>query len=344
VKPNEYRAFTGELTGRLRADERAIGLVAVGSMADRDYEPDEWSDHDFFVITPAGGQEELRNDLSWLPRDDRVALSVRETDHGLIVIYDDGHLLEFAVFDLEEIALAGVNRYRVLLDRGGVEERVEHVAATPRPQRDDAFLFGKTVTAALVATGRARRGETLSAAFLVTWATTYLNRLLIRTIPAANASLLDGFDSLRRFERAYPELGAELAAIVRLDPADGGPAVLDLLERELRPLRPDLAWPAVDAVRVSDNPSELRYELFVDGELAGLIRYRRSPGALALVHTEVEPRFEGRGLAARLVAGALADIRARGLQIVPICPYVREYLERHPEDRDLIVADTEMPD
>ena len=99
-----------------------------------------------------------------------------------------------------------------------------------------------------------------------------------------------------------------------------------------------------DDVRVSDNPSELRYELFVDGELAGLIRYRRLPDALALVHTEVEPRFEGRGLAARLVAGALADIRERGLHIVPICPYVREYLERHPEDRDLIVADTEMPD
>ena len=154
VKPDEYRAFTGELTERLRADERAIGLVAVGSMADRDYAPDEWSDHDFFVITPPGGQEELRNDLSWLPRDDRIALSLRETDHGLIVIYDDGHLLEFAVFDLEEIALAGVNRYRVLLDRGGVEERVEQVAASPRPQRDDAFLFGKTVTAALVATGR----------------------------------------------------------------------------------------------------------------------------------------------------------------------------------------------
>jgi len=67
--------------------------------------------------------------------------------------------------------------------------------------------------------------------------------------PATNASVLDGFDSLRRFERAYPELGAELAAIVRLDPADGGPALLDVLERELRPLRPDLPWPAVDAVR-----------------------------------------------------------------------------------------------
>jgi hypothetical protein len=249
VQPAEYRTFTHQLTERLRRDRRAIGLVAVGSMADRDYAPDEWSDHDFFVITPAGGQEELRNDLSWLPDSDRIALSVRETEHGLIVIYDDGHMLEFAVFDLEEIAVAGLNRYRVLFDRGGVEERVEHVAASPRPPRDDLFLFGKTVVAALVAAGRGRRGETLSAAFMLTWATTYLNRLLIGTLPTANASILDGFDSLRRFERAYPELGAELAAIVRLDPADGGAALLDLLERELRPLRPDLPWPAFDAVR-----------------------------------------------------------------------------------------------
>ena len=247
--PDEYRAFTHALTESLRSDPRAIGLVAVGSMADRDYAPDEWSDHDFFVITPAGGQEELRTDLTWLPGHERIAISVRETDHGLLVIYDDGHLLEFAVFDLEEIALAGVNRYRVLLDRGGVEERIEEVAANPRAPRGDAFLFGKTVTAALVAAGRGRRGETLSAAFLVTWATTYLTRLLIRTLPTEQASILDGFDSLRRFERAYPELGAELAAIVRLDPADAGPALLELLERELRPLRPDLPWAAVDGVK-----------------------------------------------------------------------------------------------
>jgi hypothetical protein len=249
VHPDDYRAFTRELTDRLRADPRAVGLVAVGSMADRDYGPDEWSDHDFFVITPPGGQEELRNDLSWLPDPDRVALAFRETEHGVTVIYDDGHLLEFAVFDVAEIALAGLNRYRVLLDRGGVEEQVERVAADPRPQREDLFLFGKTVTAALVAVGRGSRGETLSAAFLLTWATTYLNRLLIRTHGAPDGSVLDGFDSLRRFERVYPELGAELAAIVRLDPVEGGRALLDVLERELRPLRPDLPWPAVDAVR-----------------------------------------------------------------------------------------------
>ena len=99
-----------------------------------------------------------------------------------------------------------------------------------------------------------------------------------------------------------------------------------------------------DEVRVSDNPSHLQYELFVAGQPAGVIRYRRRSDALALVHTEVEVRFEGRGLAARLVAGALADIRERGLHVVPICPFVRAYLDRHPDDRDLIAADTELPD
>ena len=249
MHPDDYRAFTHELTERLSGDARAIGLVAVGSMADRDYGPDDWSDHDFFVITAPGGQEELRNDLSWLPDRERVALSFRETEHGVNVLYDDGHMLEFAVFDLDEVALAGVNRYRVLLDRGGVEERVEHVAAGPPPPREDVSLFGKTVTAASVAFGRGRRGERLSAAFMLIAATTYLSRLLIGTLAAANGSILDGFDSLRRFERVYPALGAELATIVRLDPVAGSTALLDVLERELRPRRPDLPWPAFDAVR-----------------------------------------------------------------------------------------------
>ena len=99
-----------------------------------------------------------------------------------------------------------------------------------------------------------------------------------------------------------------------------------------------------DEVRVSDNPSQLQYELFVAEQPAGLIRYRRLPDALALVHTEVDPQFEGQGLGARLIQGALADIRARGLHVVPICPFVRAYLDRHPGDRDLIAVDTEPPD
>ena len=244
-----YRAFTAELTALAGADPRVTGLVAVGSMADRDYAPDEWSDHDFLLIVQPGAQEAFRQDLAWLPHRERIVLSFRETEHGLKVVYDDGHMLEFAVFDLDEIALGGVNRYRVLLDRGGVEEQCAHVRDHPRPERDDEHVFGMAVTAALVAAGRGRRGETLSAAFLVTWSVTYMTRLLARTLPSERATLLDGFDSLRRFERAYPELGAELGAAVRLRPAEGGTRLLEIFERELRPRRPDLPWASVDAIR-----------------------------------------------------------------------------------------------
>jgi len=180
-------------------------------MADRDYGPDDWSDHDFFLISQPGRQERLRDDLTWLPAHERITFSFRETEHGLKVFYDDGHMLEFAVFDLDEIGLAGVNRYRVLLDRGGVEEACARRRDARRPQHGDDHLFGMIVSAALVAVGRARRGEVLSAAFLVTWGLTYLTRLLARVLPAENASILDDLDSLRRFERAYPALGEELA-------------------------------------------------------------------------------------------------------------------------------------
>jgi hypothetical protein len=226
-----------------------IGLVAVGSMADRDYAPDEWSDHDFLVVTVDGVQEELRRDLSWLPHAARIALSFRETEHGLKVVYDDGHMLEFAVFDFEELGLAGIDRYRMLIDRGGVEERTAAVKAADKPQRDDLFLFGMVVTAALVAGGRARRGEVLSASFFVTSGVTHLARLIARHVPSDTATLLDAFDPLRRFERAYPELGAELARLCELPPSQGGPALLDVMERELRDVLPDLPWASLDAVR-----------------------------------------------------------------------------------------------
>jgi predicted GNAT family acetyltransferase len=92
----------------------------------------------------------------------------------------------------------------------------------------------------------------------------------------------------------------------------------------------------VDDARVVDNPEDQRYELWLGETLAGVIVYRPRPDALALVHTEVDPAFEGRGLAAKLVAAALDDVRRRGLKIVPLCPYVRSYLERHPDDTDLV--------
>lgn len=95
-------------------------------------------------------------------------------------------------------------------------------------------------------------------------------------------------------------------------------------------------------LKVSDNPDELRYELHADGEVAGEIRYRRLPGALALVHTEVEPRHKGLGT--ELVRGVLDDLRARGLKVVPVCPFVGAYIRRHPQYADLVTADDATPE
>ena len=89
-------------------------------------------------------------------------------------------------------------------------------------------------------------------------------------------------------------------------------------------------------MRVVDNPADERYELWVGDEPAGQIVYRLRENAVALIHTEVADAFEGHGLGGKLVSGALADIRERGLRLIPICPFVRSYLERHPDQADLV--------
>jgi uncharacterized protein len=88
-------------------------------------------------------------------------------------------------------------------------------------------------------------------------------------------------------------------------------------------------------ITVADNPQAARYELTVDGERAGFVTYRQSPGVMALLHAEVDPSRERRGLGSRLVRGALDDARARGLAVRPVCPFVQWFIETHAEYQDL---------
>jgi predicted GNAT family acetyltransferase len=88
--------------------------------------------------------------------------------------------------------------------------------------------------------------------------------------------------------------------------------------------------------RVVDNSSELRYELWSDDALAGWIQYTRRDDVVTMVHTDIDPAFEGQGLGSTLVAGALDDVRAGGKRVHAICPFVAAYLERHPEYGDLV--------
>lgn len=93
---------------------------------------------------------------------------------------------------------------------------------------------------------------------------------------------------------------------------------------------------ASDQVAVRDNADAARYEALLDGELAGIVDYRDRGGRRILVHTRVLDAFKGRGIGNRLAAGTLQLARADKLRIVPRCPFIRAYMERHPEYRDLL--------
>ena len=87
-----------------------------------------------------------------------------------------------------------------------------------------------------------------------------------------------------------------------------------------------------------DAEARQRYEALVDGDLAGLIDYKAKGHRIALIHTEVLAAYQGRGLAEQLVRFALDDARRRGLGVIATCPYVRAYVERHPETHDIVVG------
>ena len=87
---------------------------------------------------------------------------------------------------------------------------------------------------------------------------------------------------------------------------------------------------------IRDNADELRYELEEDGEVRGFIQYRPDDGVITLVHTDVDPKWEGHGVGSALVQGTLDDLRARGLKVRPLCPFVAAYIRRHPEYEEIV--------
>lgn len=88
---------------------------------------------------------------------------------------------------------------------------------------------------------------------------------------------------------------------------------------------------------VHDNAALSRFELAVEGETA-IACYRLSPGLITFTHTEVPVPLRNRGIASRLVHDVLEQVRARGLKVVPRCPFVRRYMAEHAEFQDLLAA------
>jgi predicted GNAT family acetyltransferase len=87
---------------------------------------------------------------------------------------------------------------------------------------------------------------------------------------------------------------------------------------------------------ISDAPERKRFEVTVDGQLAGFLVYRAREGLIALIHTEVEDAYKGRGLGGRLARFALDQARERGVAVLPFCPFVNDWIKGHREYVDLV--------
>ena len=88
---------------------------------------------------------------------------------------------------------------------------------------------------------------------------------------------------------------------------------------------------------VRDNQEKNRYEVLVEsGVVVGFSEYKKRGGLLILTHTEVDDAFEGQGVGSALARGALDDARSRGLSVRPLCPFIRAYIDGHPEYLDLV--------
>ena len=235
----EFLAFEDALTANLQAHPDVLGLAFVGSAADHS-RFDEWSDHDFFVVTTEGKGEGLRQDLGWLPNHESIAIRPRETAHGLKVVYRDGHVLEFAVFNDSELELSGANAYLVTVDKtGNIDARMAAIAAKSAAgaakaigaDYDEAAQYELFLCQLLIGVGRARRGEALIAGEHVrSWAVGTLVGLIRHWQHPVRGteSATDNLNALRRFEKQYPTLGIRIASAQEKSVEDCAKALLEV--------------------------------------------------------------------------------------------------------------------
>lgn len=244
-----FEMYSGSLTDSCINHPKIIGLVLVGSTAETE-RVDEWSDHDFFVITEEGEQEALRQDLSWLPESESIAFWFRETEHGLKVVYNTGSVLEFAIFSCDELRGCTVNHHRlaygnqdVVTALGEATRRLPAVVVG-----DDLSDFRHFLSVLVIQVGRARRGEVITAVQGIHGtATTALLKVLTRRLSAN--SKLDKLDVSRRFEFVHPEIGKEIAAALAQGPEASARDLLSISEKHLAPLWDQFPQREVDIVK-----------------------------------------------------------------------------------------------
>lgn len=231
---SKYNEFIEILQHSLEDDDRVLGLITLGSTASLKRKPDQWSDHDFFVIVKDNFEEYFRCMLDWLPYSENIIFHFRETEHGIKAIYQDGHLIEFAVFKAEELQCAKVNAFSILVDKSNLKQQVKQISVITNINMnlDNDYLLGQFITNILLGIGRYKRGEQLSAhKSIKISALHHLIQFLSNSIQPVEQANIDNFDCFRRFEHNFPALGQELNHILLMDILSSAENMILLMKR-----------------------------------------------------------------------------------------------------------------
>ena len=232
----EFENFSITLQQRLQMDEQVFALIALGSMAEPQ-RADGWSDHDFWIVTASGKDDELLADLSWLPNAEQIAAPIRQAPRYYTVLYSSGHMAEFAIFTPETMINGKLSTYRVMFDRFGLSKTLEQITRQSHAQLDEPralALLHNFLLALLTGVGRAARGEFLSSSKYTTYfAVDHLLELFRQYIPTDQPTLIDPLDGWRRCEVTYPELVKALQMILRLPVSEQALRLLELADQQL---------------------------------------------------------------------------------------------------------------
>lgn len=94
---------------------------------------------------------------------------------------------------------------------------------------------------------------------------------------------------------------------------------------------------SIEGLVIRNNPEARRYEAVLNGQVGAYVEYNNLTGARMLTHTEVLPALEGQGVGSRLVQFALEDTRAQNLSVIPMCPFVTAYIQRHMDEYGALI-------
>ena len=253
MNATDFENYTERLRASLESVPGVVGLVTLGSTADPTFR-DEWSDHDFWVITETGAQDSLVEDLSWLPDYQNILFEISHGKNRRTILFRNRHKVEFAVFDGSEVGSGKIERHQVLIDRDQVTELIANVyretyrQAKLRPEALENLCLLVWSACELHA-----RGELLHARqYLHGFA---INQLLNLLYSETSDERKDALDPRRRLELRAPELAAELLELYSKPVPDAAFHLLEIVERELKPKAQTLAWDKVALVRSWMKPS-----------------------------------------------------------------------------------------